>query len=138
MPLTGRLRSWSAVDDGSWASLLLGNGSSIAVSQRFSYGSLLDEANLGADDARLFKELETANFETVLSALQLARIVCRQEGHGGADARQRYLATRRALVRAVNAVHIDWTSVTTAIRRPTIARRSSEENHDLPNQITLR
>jgi len=34
------------------------------VSPRFSYGSLLDKTNLGANDARLFKKLETANFET--------------------------------------------------------------------------
>lgn len=117
MPISGRLRSWAAVDDGTWTSLLLGNGSSIAISPQFSYTSLRDEANLGTDDEQLFKELETANFETVLSALRLTRIVCRQEGHGGADARQRYRDIRRALVRAVNKVHVDWTSLTTAIRR---------------------
>jgi hypothetical protein len=44
MALTGRLRTWASVDDGSWRSLLVGNGSSIAVWPRFAYGSLLDRA----------------------------------------------------------------------------------------------
>lgn len=108
MPLTGRLRPWSALDDGRWASLLLGNGSSIAVWPQFSYRTLVDKANLSAGNGRLLKELETANFETVLSGLRLARTVCRQEGHGGEDERRRYLAIRRALARAVNDVDVDW------------------------------
>ncbi len=117
MALTGRLRMWSAVDDGSWGSLLLGNGSSIAVWPHFAYGSLLDQAHLSRNDRRLFSGLGTSNFESVLRALHLAEVVCRQEGHDYRDARRRYRAVRRALVRGVNSVHVDWSSVGVAIRR---------------------
>jgi hypothetical protein len=117
MALSGRLRKWSAVDDGSWRSLLLGNGSSIAVWPQFGYGSLLDRAHLSRNDRRLFSTLGTSNFESVLRALHLAEVVCRQEGHDYRDARVRYRAVRRALVRGVNSVHVGWSSVTVAIRR---------------------
>jgi hypothetical protein len=117
MALTGRLRKWSAVDDGSWASLLLGNGSSIAVSPGFAFGSLLDQAHLSRSDHRLFRTLGTSNFESVLSAIHLAEIICRQEGHDYRDARRRYRALRRALVRGVNSVHVVWSSVGVAVRR---------------------
>jgi hypothetical protein len=117
MALTGRLRTWSAMDDGSWRSLLLGNGSSIAVWPRFAYGSLLDEAQLSRNDRRLFLSLGTSNFESVLRALHLAEIVCRQEGHDHRDVRRRYRAVRRALVRGVNSIHVDWSSVGVEIRR---------------------
>ena len=115
--MNGRLRSWSALDDGSWESLLLGNGSSIAIWRDFAYSSLLDQAALSPDDRRLFRSAGTANFETLLSALRLARLVCRQEGHDEDDTRRRYRTIRRALFRAVNRVHVDWPSVSTAIRR---------------------
>lgn len=117
MALTGRLRMWSQVDDGSWTSLLLGNGSSIAVWPHFGYGSLLDQTDLSRNDHRLFLVLGTSNFESVLSALNLAERVCRQEGHDHRDAHRRYRGVRRALVRGVNSVHVVWSSVGVAVRR---------------------
>lgn len=98
-------------------SLLLGNGSSIAVWPDFAYSSLLDQAHLSRSDRRLFSTLGTSNFESVLRALHLAEIVCRQEGHDDRDARRRYRAVRRALVRGVNSVHIGWSWVGVSIRR---------------------
>ncbi len=87
--ITGRLRPWSAVDDETWRSLLLGNGMSIAIWPNFAYNSLLDKAGLSPDDRRLFRALGTSNFESVLSGLRFAQLVCRQEGHGPSDARRR-------------------------------------------------
>jgi Domain of unknown function (DUF4917) len=117
MAFTGRLRTWSAADDGSWKSLLVGNGASIAVCHRFAYSSLLDEAHVSRSDRRLFSTLGTSNFESALRGLHLAEIVCRQEGHDHRDVRRRYRVVRRALVRGVNSVHVGWSSVGVAIRR---------------------
>jgi hypothetical protein len=62
--------------------LLLGNGASVAVSSRFGYPSLFEEAcspgadaQLIADDVALFHELRTTNFEYVLFGLLMSERV---------------------------------------------------------------
>ena len=108
-PLSGELRSWrQARGSISWASLLLGNGASIAVWPRFEYSSLLARAPLRPHDRDLFDALETSNFESVLNALQVARLLCGQQGHETETSRRRYRSIRRALVAAIQDVHIRY------------------------------
>ena len=86
--------------------LLVGNGFS---AQYFSYASLLAES--GLEDAgplrSLFERLQTADFETVVRALEGAAIV--EEAYGndahGEEIRVHAQAVREALVRAVNKTH---------------------------------
>jgi len=62
----------------------------------------------------MFQALDTTNFETLLDALRIARLVCAQAGHSDVDVQRRYRAIRRALINAVNAIHPNHANIPTA------------------------
>lgn len=111
------LATWDEIKtlDEDWSGILLGNGASIAVWDRFAYSSLFDEAvsarvthPLTEGDQALFTAFETRNFEQVLDALMTSSLVT---GALGMDAREyvaRYNSIQRGLFEAVRAVHVPW------------------------------
>lgn len=107
-----KLEDWPDVEsDGPWPALLLGNGSSIAVWRDFGYDRLFDEAPLTLADKQLFRALgRTTNFELVLDALRVSRLVCKQLAHADQEVLQRYDSVRDALIAAVNDVHVPWST----------------------------
>lgn len=117
------LRSWSEIEEHSWSGLLLGNGASIAVWDRFKYSSLfatsleLEDATLGLRDRALFEAFDTENFELVLSALKTAQTVCSLMGLEHSEIDARYSSIRRALIEAVNEVHVPWGAVSDDVLR---------------------
>jgi hypothetical protein len=103
---------WSTISDRfANANLLLGNGSSIAVSPDFRYSSLHARATLTTTDQAVFTAADTTNFEEVLRHLRQAGLVCDAFGHDPDDARESYDRVQRALFSAVRRVHPDWGSV---------------------------
>jgi Domain of unknown function (DUF4917) len=86
--------------------LLLGNGSSVAISSRFRYGSLLDAAGLTGDDLALFEHLRTVDFEEALHCLHAAQFVAGQTGGATQPIADRYSDLRQKLVNAVDAHHV--------------------------------
>ncbi|HBX5730771.1 TPA: DUF4917 family protein [Klebsiella pneumoniae] len=76
---------WDEVEENdSYKNLLLGNGFSINISDRFNYKNLLSEAvrlteageiSIYPDTFKIFKELDTTNFEEVLKIYHHAYIV---------------------------------------------------------------
>jgi hypothetical protein len=91
--------------------LLIGNGASMAVWERFSYPSLFAEAPLTELDKSIFEALDTTNFELVLDSLRISEIVCSAVGHDRAGVHERYLSIRRSLFNAVRGVHVRWDRV---------------------------
>lgn len=95
--------------------VLLGNGASIAVSPRFSYGSLLGHAverGLLADDARrLFEFFGTQDFELILRIVWQATNVNRSLQIQDARTRQAYIRVRECLIQAVRDVHPEYHEV---------------------------
>src|SRR5262245_26864223 len=87
-------------------SLLIGNGFSI---DHFSYRTLLENAGLGQDDPvrRLFKVLDTFDFESVMSALEDAADVERAYGNQAHEDQLRSDADRlrESLVHAIRSTH---------------------------------
>src|SRR5437763_7749209 len=87
-------------------SLLLGNGFS---AKYFSYRSLLDKADLKADDPvhLLFHQLKTVDFERVVKALEGASEV--ETAYGNNERAKQFTAdalrTREALVHAIRGTH---------------------------------
>jgi hypothetical protein len=86
MPTRGvdeRLAHWKDVaPDADKAGLLLGNGASIAIWERFRYVTLYERATaediehpLSEADKRIFEAMRTPNFEASLAALSTARMV---------------------------------------------------------------
>src|ERR1700733_12847174 len=79
MPVDAVLASFLDLD-GPWSGILLGNGASRAVSSGFGYGSLFNVAQstslaspLAIHEVNIFNQLNTSNFEQVLSALGQAK-----------------------------------------------------------------
>jgi hypothetical protein len=107
----GTLRDWDDISDHYTDAILVGNGASIAISRKFAYDSLFDAAPLRDGDRDLFNALETSNFEQVLDALRIARIVDRTAGYNTSDLRRQYQRVRRSLVHAVAGIHIAWEDV---------------------------
>lgn len=89
--------------------ILLGNGSSMAVSPTFSYGSLLSHAKrngLLADDVnRLFDFFGTHDFELILRLVWQASNVNRSLQIPDSRTHQAYLSVRDSLIQAVRDVH---------------------------------
>jgi hypothetical protein len=78
------LLSWDDLRDRySWKGLLIGNGASRAVWDKFKYPSLYETANstdldhpLLSKDQHIFEELGTTNFEQVVAALATSKMIC--------------------------------------------------------------
>ncbi|WP_459203672.1 DUF4917 family protein [Ralstonia pseudosolanacearum] len=89
--------------------ILLGNGSSIAVSPSFGYGSLLDHAQraglLAADVQQLFRFFGTYDFELILRLVWQASNVNRSLEIPDNRTHQAYLNVRECLIQAVRDVH---------------------------------
>lgn len=73
--VTAELMNWDKIADLGWPTLLLGNGLSINVSDRFNYDALFDKAKLTPAAEAVFDDLDTENFEVVLEAVHHATVV---------------------------------------------------------------
>lgn len=113
--IDGNLPLWDDVEDvAQWDTLLLGNGMSMNVWPGFGYGSLYDVADSGRGaahlsdhDRRLFRGLDTRNFEQVLGELRSAIRMARLCSRDPAPFEERYESVQAALGAAVRAVHIE-------------------------------
>ena len=112
-----RLYDWNEIkDEHQWSGILLGNGASIAIWDNFRYSSIFDRAAssdyvenpLGEREIDLFEEINTTNFEQILSSLATARVVNQALGVESPDIDVIYEGVQRALVEAVRSVHIAW------------------------------
>ncbi len=93
--------------------ILIGNGASIAIWERFNYPSLFGvserselETSLRVDDTRIFGEFETTDFEMILCALRNTIKVLTALDIPATCITERYDHIRRALVVAVQSVHV--------------------------------
>lgn len=116
--LDDSLHNWAELQDQEdWSGLLIGNGFSQNLWQRFGYASLFetasqgDGAQLSVADISLFDRVETRNFEVVLSALATSKTVSAALEQPLAPFSEREDSIRQALIRAVHSVHVPWLSV---------------------------
>lgn len=113
------LVEWEELSSQDWKSLLIGNGFSINIWNKFGYGTLYELAKsdivgtpLSAREVALFDHLRSSNFEEVLRILYHAKIVDEQLGkpqETGIDAL--YVNTKNALASAVSYAHIPPNSI---------------------------
>lgn len=120
--LDNNLETWNALSNQYVRSgLVLGNGFSQNIWNRFGYSSLFDTAvslsacPLAVDDIALFDELNTRNFEQVLSGLNTARRVVSALGEECATIDTRENSIRTALIHAVHTVHIPWAALSSLV-----------------------
>ena len=99
---------WASLRDANWQTLLLGNGASIAIHNKFAYPTLhsvADAKGLLATTAPIFAKLGTTDFEHVLLACWYAEHVNVALGTPSADISAAYAEVRTALIQAVHSVH---------------------------------
>ena len=113
------LEDWSDIQDEFVDSgLLIGNGASCTVWDRFKYPSLYEKAQsnniehqLSSEDITIFEAMDTIDFERVLAALWTTETVCKALQQDFQLVRERYGSIQRALIEAIHDVHIPWPSV---------------------------
>lgn len=103
--------------------LLLGNGASVALWDRFRYDSLYEFAcapervcPLVPVDQAFFTDMDTVNFESVLSALATTRMVCGHLKKDATDVNIRYDSIRRSLFGAVRDIHVPFERVSESLK----------------------
>lgn len=108
------IKEWQELEGKGWNSLLLGNGASIAVSEKFCYGTLYDVAKKGesfGDIKKIFKKLKTKDFERALLACWYAKVVNESLVGSSNIVDRAYESIRTALIGAVKKVHPPFRSV---------------------------
>lgn len=106
----GTLANWEDICDAeNWDTLLVGNGLSVHLWDKFGYTSLYEavcDSLLTPADKQLFELAGTQNFERVLGDLELSIKICRSSGLDPAPIVARYESIKSALAGAVRQVHI--------------------------------
>ena len=105
-----RIVKWQdIVDKAEWDTLILGNGASMAVSPEFGYEPLLKAAAkrrfISKDVKKVFRELDTTDFELVMRALQQTHRInelLRVQDDRSSEA---YSSLQDALIKTVGEVH---------------------------------
>lgn len=114
----GSLLDWNEIADSyRWDTLLLGNGMSINIWEPFGYRNLYDHAklaDLSPTERKLFAS--TRNFERVLAEILNAIRVNEALGLGTKPLLACYRKVQRALVGAVQAVHLNQTRIPLSTR----------------------
>lgn len=108
-----KVKQWEDIkDDFKAGSLILGNGASMAVSDKFGYDSLFDEAkkldHLTKPVQKVFKSFDVEDFELVLRRLWQAKLVNRalKIEHGKVE--ESYQQVRTALIETVRDTHVSY------------------------------
>jgi hypothetical protein len=112
------IKTWDEIKDLGWSNLLLGNGFSTNIWNKYSYKSLHDysiankvEPILNENIQEIFSKLNTINFEEVLKALAYAIIVKTAMGEDTEEYLKLYATVQRNLFNTVHAVHVDFKNV---------------------------
>lgn len=108
------LLEWGELSSQDWKNLLVGNGFSINIWEKFGYGTLYELAKSDAVDVplsdkeiALFNHLGSSNFEDVLRILYHAKLVDEQLGSPQQEEiNSLYINTKNALASAVSYAHI--------------------------------
>ncbi|MFT6909378.1 MAG: hypothetical protein ACJAS1_006094 [Oleiphilaceae bacterium] len=116
------LVKWSELSSQDWKNLLIGNGFSINIWEKFGYGTLYDLAKsedvdspLSEKEVALFDHIGSSNFEDVLRILYHAKVVDEQLGDPQKEEiNTLYVNTKNALAAAVNYAHIPSDSISAA------------------------
>jgi hypothetical protein len=112
------LMSWHDLEERhAWSGILIGNGASRTVWEKFRYESLYQTAKtsniehqLSLEDRQIFEQLGTENFEQILGALAISEFVCDALHMDPTIIAERYGSIKAALFEAVHFVHVPWQS----------------------------
>ena len=107
------IKKWDEINDDNWRNLLLGNGFSIGISDKFHYWTLLDNVQklkikMYPHARELFNKVDTVNFEEILRIIYHAHLV----NFYNLDAiKSLYQNVRKSLIDVVNQSHVNYLGV---------------------------
>lgn len=111
------IKQWQDIDEHDWSALLIGNGFSIGISDRFKYESLLERVdslgiNMYPHARSLFDKdkIGTSNFEEVLRVIYHAHLV---NFYNKSAIEQLYYNVRKSLIEAVTLSHVAFSDIPT-------------------------
>lgn len=97
--------------------LLLGNGFSIAICDRFQYKTLKEKSSLADEKLKLFEHLGSSDFERVLALLDDVKAALPNKFEGvESEFKSLHTEIQNALLTAVEAVHPEHKSVKNPVR----------------------
>jgi hypothetical protein len=106
------LTKWGDIEISDWDAVVLGNGASIAVDERFSYSSLLEAALaaklISEPGKQIFEYLQTKDFELVLRTLTHTSKINEVLGVRNPMVSDAYEGIRHALVEVVRQSHVAY------------------------------
>ncbi|MEH2248409.1 DUF4917 family protein [Nostoc sp.] len=125
-----KLNSWDEIKSqfDEESGILIGNGFSCAVWEKFQYPSLYEKASsstdiehsLSREDVQLFKVMSTNNFERILSMLSNTSKVNKIFSQEYMLFDQRHEHIKTALGEAIKCIHVPWEKVNLSNILPTI------------------
>jgi hypothetical protein len=122
LSVNAELGDWRDIAcDPQWATLVVGNGLSINVWDKFGYASLYDAAANGfaAPVRAVFTRLGTQNFEEALAGLSLTRTLTDAVGEPVNWVDPIYNQVRDGLFDSVGQIHVPWRAMSTDTLRVT-------------------
>lgn len=124
LPNNPTVQPWASLQDLQWSGILIGNGASQVIWERFAYSSLFEIScshkipdPLGDEALSVFAVAEgTRNFEEALRWLGIAARVNQAIGLDHQTPLAIYATVRRALVQSVRWIHPTWDQVNEDVR----------------------
>ncbi|WP_431819396.1 DUF4917 family protein [Burkholderia sp. F1] len=109
------IQPWEAIARNYGDTILLGNGASMAVSNSFSYASLVSHAHdhgfLTEDAHRLFDFFQTTDFELILRIVWQASHVNRSLAIPDQQTHAAYVRVRESLIETVRNIHPEYNEI---------------------------
>lgn len=106
-----KIFKWREIKDEFRDGLILGNGASIAIDERFDYSSLYEEASIKDDVRDVFCYAKTYDFELVLKMLHDTKNVNKFLGIKDKKTKPAYRNLRDALIKTVKKIHPPYDDV---------------------------
>ena len=110
------IKDWAEIkDDYENGNLIIGNGASVALHQKFRFDSLKEEAEklrlFNDDISKLFIEFDTSDFELILRLVWHAKLVNKHLGIIDQKIDSAYENIKEALIKVVKEVHCEHSDI---------------------------
>ncbi len=109
------IKDWNDISKNYTGTIILGNGASIAVNEKFNYTSLFEKAGLSTDIKQLFDFFKTKDFELILKSVWQAFNVNKFLKIKDDKTHDTYVNIRDCLIKTVSGIHPKHEAISTEI-----------------------
>lgn len=113
--MASKIHTWNEIKEKYSESIILGNGSSIAVNHRFQYASLFEKATelnfINTSLSALFESFETNDFEAIMHKLLQAEKVNESLSVNNRSIQDAYQTCRKSLIEVIRHIHPSYNEI---------------------------